>query len=536
MIAAMGGRLRAALAVLSALLTLALFFGAQSADAITRSQADRIAMRVLKPQRLSASDGVVLLGLPRPLKASDDVNQAKPGKSWVPVLGKREWLFWLDPGYGLQFSHPSTILLIDNRTGRVVTKKKIEWWPLVDGKRPAFFTGEPQRESGADRRYRVYAHLPASRFTAAERASRSNRRRLRGPIAHASNTYADSCLVMAGNFGEFPKDFNNIEAYFKGFGVTPYRMPNTEELSTFIKNLPSTCKDVIIFLSGHEGSEGGIIAGPKKVRRKKLEIDKDGKHVIGYEETEEDAIISIKSITGAIKENATRTFKVIVDACYSGLIVNAIGSEHLTNALIAVASSGATEKSWAFYRGGFTKGLIEGMKEGETAAKEDTTGVDPIARLIEEGTKHPHGVFSGSWKTSSSLYSCGKEEVIFNNTNGEGVENGGFEPMFTAAKVYCLVSISTYHWNSEQGTAKAGKIGLKYSGGELGPYQAVGEPGERAVPNANWIVTLPTTDPVILKAGTAYSCDDSDRTTWSQDKGTGGAGFCKVTVRVAEPK
>lgn len=535
MIAAMGGRLRAAIGLPLALFALALFVGAQTADAITRSQADRIAMRALKPQRLNASDGVVLLGLPHALKASDDVNQAKPGKSRVATLGKREWLFWLDPSYGLGFAHRSTILLVDNRTGRVVTKRKFAWWPLVDGKRPAFFTGEPQREQGGDARFRVYANLPARKFTKAERGSRGHRVRQRGPVAHASNTYADSCLVMAGNFSDFPKDFNKIEAYFKGLGVSASRMANTEDLSTFIKKLPSSCKDVIIYLSGHEGSEGGIIAGPKKVRRKKLEIDSGGKHVISYEETEEDAIIPIKSITGAIKANATRTFKVIIDACYSGLIVKAIETEKLPNALIAIASSGATEASWALSYGGFTEGLIEGMKEGEATAKEDTSGGDPIARLIEEGAKHPHGVFSGRWKTSASIFKCGKEEVLFNNTNIEGVGNYGFEPMFTTGpKSYCLVSLYTYHWNEENGTVSAGMIGLKFSGGEFGPYQAVGE-ASGSVPNANWTVSVPTTpNPVILKPGTTYSCDDSQASTWAEDAGTGGAGFCRVTVRVAE--
>ncbi|HUA12533.1 MAG TPA: hypothetical protein VMA83_11070 [Solirubrobacteraceae bacterium] len=542
----MGGKCRATLGLTWAFAALVLLAGASSAAAITRMQADKIAMKVLAPQRIDAANGVVLLGLPRPLSASDDVNQAKPGTSQVRTLGKREWLFWLDPAYGERFSHASTILLLDNRTGKVAAKQKIEWWPLVDGKPAAFYTSEKERESGADKRFRVYANLPASKFSRATRAARGNAIRVsHAPIAHASNTYSDSCLVLAGNLDDFPDDFTNIATYFGDLGVEGFRMPSTEDLGAFIKKLPSKCKDVIIYLSGHEGHEGGIIA-PAKVKRKTI-TQVNGKHVFGWEEKVEDQIITVRSITEAIKSNAARTFKVIVDACYSGLVIAAIEKAKLANALVAAASSGSTESSWAFSHGGFTEGLIEGMKEGETTAKSDMSGADPIARLIEEGTKHPHGVFSGRWKTYSSLpalttkppaYKCGKEVTLYDNTNTEFVEDVGTEmekesSFTTGPTTYCLVSVFNYHWNYGKGSASVGTIALKYPGGEIGPWQAEDSPGEE-VPTAYWTANVYSEAEPILIKGT-YTCWDSEYVTWSANEKSERHGFCKVTGRVLEP-
>jgi hypothetical protein len=128
----------------------------------------------------------------------------------------------------------------------------------------------------------------------------------------------------------------------------------------------------------------------------------------------------------------------------------------------------------------------------------------------------------------------GSPVLLFNNWNSDAVQSGGSEPTFsTGGQSYCLVSISTYHWNSGQG-ATPGTIALVTAGRSLGPWQATGSSGQGGAANVAWTVTLGTaSQPVIING--QYSCYDSDPGTWSQNAGTLGRGFCKVWVEQAEP-
>jgi hypothetical protein len=149
---------------------------APAACALTRAQANRIALTQLDPARLHRP--VVLFGLPRALSARSDVLQAGPGPAtgsdttWtregydlVAVtttprrrLAHKTWLFWEDlVPYG-QFEHPSVLLLIDDKTGKVVRREDESFFPLVNGAPPAFLT--PAGYSST--RYRVFANEPVA--------------------------------------------------------------------------------------------------------------------------------------------------------------------------------------------------------------------------------------------------------------------------------------------------------------------------------------------------------------------------------------
>jgi hypothetical protein len=129
--------------------------------------------------------------------------------------------------------------------------------------------------------------------------------------------------------------------------------------------------------------------------------------------------------------------------------------------------------------------------------------------------------------------------VLFNNSNGGAVSDGGTEPTFsTSGQTYCLISISTYHWNNGNGETP-GTIGLLSEEGTLGPYDAIGSAGSptdiypEGAPNANWTVMPGSASQPVIINGT-YVCDDSDPATWSQDAASDGQGFCKVTVQTAQ--
>jgi len=87
--------------------------------ALTRKQANAIALRTLRPQ--AGKQNVVVFGLPRALKKGTTVAPADPPK------GK--------PG---KTAHRSQYLLVDDSRGKLVKRTSIRWYPTVNGRRPAF--------------------------------------------------------------------------------------------------------------------------------------------------------------------------------------------------------------------------------------------------------------------------------------------------------------------------------------------------------------------------------------------------------------
>ena len=137
-------------------------------------------------------------------------------------------------------------------------------------------------------------------------------------------------------------------------------------------------------------------------------------------------------------------------------------------------------------------------------------------------------------------YVCGPTQmVLFDNSNGGLVANGGTPPTFsTNGKAYCLNGIETYHWNDGKGS-KPGYLWLKRLSGPAGLpdrtsfFQALGSPGQNNVANANSYVYPPMKPPIIIDG--TYQCVDTIRGTWSQDAASGGNGFCHITVMAAMP-
>ena len=98
---------------------------AGGADALTRPQANAVALKALAPQKLKGP--AILFGLAAPLAAKQVVVEAgSPSLSTVPFvpkgapLGHKAWLFWLDQAAYAQFLHPSRLLLVDDATGKVL--------------------------------------------------------------------------------------------------------------------------------------------------------------------------------------------------------------------------------------------------------------------------------------------------------------------------------------------------------------------------------------------------------------------------------
>ncbi|MGO9582835.1 MAG: hypothetical protein ACLP36_08515 [Acidimicrobiales bacterium] len=137
-------------------------------------------------------------------------------------------------------------------------------------------------------------------------------------------------------------------------------------------------------------------------------------------------------------------------------------------------------------------------------------------------------------------YIChGNQITLFSNINADAVSNGGSRPRFsTHGKAYCLMYIQTYHWNKGKGSppGTVGLVRLKGPGtlpSSIGSLPAKTSPGSNGAANINWFASVSISKPVILDG--TYSCADSDPSTWSSNKESGGDGFCLVYAALAIP-
>jgi hypothetical protein len=135
--------------------------------------------------------------------------------------------------------------------------------------------------------------------------------------------------------------------------------------------------------------------------------------------------------------------------------------------------------------------------------------------------------------TSTGTYQCvGGVTKLFDNWNTDAVQGGGTAPTFsTNGQAYCVVSMATYHWNGGKGLTP-GSVGLKRGSQIVGSWHAVGTTGQGGAPDVGWLVTIPTTTPVVIDG--SYTCTDSDPASWSQDSASGHQGFCRVWVTTAQ--
>jgi hypothetical protein len=237
-----------------------------AAATVSRVQADVIALSVLQPQ--TAGGQVRLYRLPRPLGSRAHVDQAgtpssqvgparfggKRGARYIRTplsrksIGRRAWLYWEDLAPSALFAHPSVLLLIDARNGRVLSRRDFEWRPLVNRRNAAFMAAR----AAADPRYLVYANpAPAARRPAPAPALQTS-----GATTPGTSR---SCIVASGDFGE-PLTAPNFAA-LRSFAKSAlgeghyYEAHSLAEIGDAIARAQEAgCRDLVLYLNGNQGA------------------------------------------------------------------------------------------------------------------------------------------------------------------------------------------------------------------------------------------------------------------------------------------
>jgi hypothetical protein len=395
----------------SAILAVLACDSALSADAIGKPRADAIAI-VASGARKGTRD-VVLFGLPRPLAEGTNVASAdpvpgrlgKPARKDALTLRRAAWLYWLDGDPYARFSHASLVLLVDAVTGQV-TRRELEWFPLVNGRAPVFLATRAGYDAA---RYRVFARTKPIRVSRSAGAS--------APGSWAATTLprllADDCVLMIGDYHshQMAGDFPAVQRWASSVGVRAYYAtrtgprgsspppsatpPDGDVLAANVRTLVTVdrCTDVLIYLSGHGAREG---KGPPTVFTGKTVVGADGAEPVVTHEA-----VTAGDLAAVMREHPTTGFKVKVDSCYSGRFVEALTDPRLPkleNLLIVEASSKATQPSYSALDakrradnpdriGEFTNGNLVGLRtwaaSPEEVASSVALGGSLLARALE---------------------------------------------------------------------------------------------------------------------------------------------------------
>jgi hypothetical protein len=335
-----------------------------TASALTRKQADAIAVRTLRP--LAGKKNAILFGLPRPVPAGSRVFPADPsrGRQGKTVrkkaarLRRAAWLYWLDQVPYAMFSHTSTYALVDDATGRVVARKRIGWYPTVNGKRPAFVTPNGYKA----KRYRVYAKLARRRGTAAAV----------GPVVQFAWPLATippgalkgECVLIVSDWSD-PLFQNNYDAFsdwsrkmkiptffstadgpvttIPGPGAKPPTKNTLRDNATELI-VKHDCTDIVLYITGHgmEAKDGP----PTVVTRSEIEVTD-----FGFEQ--KTTGVTADDVYYAISLHPSTGFKVKIDSCFSGRFLDDFAprgadgkrESKLKNLLIMEVSSSAKDVS-----------------------------------------------------------------------------------------------------------------------------------------------------------------------------------------------
>jgi hypothetical protein len=323
------GRIRAAVFVVAATTLLALALPSV-ASALTRAQANKIALAALRPASLKRP--VVVYGLPSPLGRAQRVVEEGvrvPGGRRSLAPSGRQWVFFEDLVPGAYFDHPGRLLFVSDATGHISASLVTHSLPLIGGRAPFL---EPRVPHG-DRIFASQGALAATRMSTS--------------VAHADDAvpagaFAGECVLTVGERGpdqpNFGADLKKVKASAGDLGIPVYPLPDRpdgsapdgKDLPAFAETLAKKgCKDILIFVAGH-GDEFGT-----------------GGVTVAFDEASNTSRkVTPVNLRDTLHSNPKTTFKIVLDSCFSGKFVRWLPAS-FKNLLVLSVSSSATEYSYS---------------------------------------------------------------------------------------------------------------------------------------------------------------------------------------------
>lgn len=224
---------------------------APSALAVTHTAATRVALRALHPKREHGP--VVVFSVPGAVRAGGFVYEAgpPPAPARVHALRHPVYVYWEDLAHGAYLAHPSRLLLIDARTGRVVRRQNMRWFLIINNRLAPFLATAAGYEG---RRYVVYDSSPTRRTSRSH--AHSARYAADGHPTPRKEILAHDCFIPIGDFRDplFKGGGKAMLTFASRIGLRTFE-PATETakaLSDAVDRATAAgCDDVFIYLAGH---------------------------------------------------------------------------------------------------------------------------------------------------------------------------------------------------------------------------------------------------------------------------------------------
>jgi hypothetical protein len=401
---------------------------APTTPAMSRPAAERIAMRVLAPERLSGD--VVLFGLPRPLRAGAVVNEQGTGARLSRLRSGKSWLFWLDLEPGASFDHASRVLLVADANGKVLANRPLRRFPLVDGRPPAFLSSAAVYW---DDRLQVFSNVPTVERRAPARSI--------APQAAAGippEALVGECILLVVHTPASPIEGHAAQEALRGWigeaarlgipafvatragpadaslpGIRPPAFEGQVGERDLIANVRTLvdeerCRDIAIYVLGHGTAPPGLAddsgqpvpGGPPAIETGVEELTADERAAGKRPRARR---LRLEGLEALLRQNVGKaTFKLVLESCYADRFTEALVDE--PNVKIVLASAGEQEAAmgWLFDRTDlpraevanpgrpeFTHGLLTGidatLANGGEVDVLAGLGDSLLARLLKAG-------------------------------------------------------------------------------------------------------------------------------------------------------
>lgn len=379
------------------------------AAALSSTRARQIALRILAPERQVGD--VVVFGLAHALGSSDTVFPVVSGSGEIRLprkgngplvrerpIGQRAWLFWEDLAHGARFQHPSRLLLLSDRSGRVLRNQAYNWWPLIDGRDPPFIgagynSPHYQVFSGARTSHGASDAVDRSALTFGHALGRwnpfaSSAAAPPGAIQLPAGAFDGECIITIGlkRDPQFAQDFNGINAaaaQFRAYGLKGAFAPPPvtdghghiladpdgkalqQEVTDAITK--QDCTDIMIYIDGH----GYPAPGTKYSNGKSVDAADASPHaqvLVGYrwipaghdpqgnqlyhKTTQTLDSTDLKAILLA---HPTTGFKFKIDSCFSGRFIDDLPRSQYPNLVVLETAANNHEYSWSYLKDAWVK-------------------------------------------------------------------------------------------------------------------------------------------------------------------------------------
>lgn len=365
--------------------------------AVTRAQAQKVAERSLRT--LLRSGDARLFAIARPLRRGSVVTEGgipntrvrrarRRGdtiRARVPAyrLRRAAYMFWLDQAPGGGFQKPSVTVLVDRQSGRVVHRRSMSWWPVVNRRR--IHTPDVRRRPRA---------VPPPAWSAAIVPGLRN-----------------DCIVTIGDRTDpyFLKGLAAVTARGQALGMRVAAAKHVRDLGPAIDRLARgdpPCTDVMIYVAAHGwgplNSDVTLPNGDPIAKSEKARVTIKSTVGGGVRPTVTEETLDFDDVKKIIHDRPSLTFKLAVESCFSGrwtllmaepnlrITLTSSRTSEVTFLAVTHAQAGTQSKGELHFDDSapvgtpdtaddpppFTKGLVQALDEWSESPGERAKGED----------------------------------------------------------------------------------------------------------------------------------------------------------------